>query len=134
MFSRSGFYLQLVKPFIESKTFKKVSFAYSNDPQSHKIMEETFDMNALECGFGGKNSNGFDYAAYAQRMKEDDKKFTTGSLEADQILHSLPLEQGDNEGDHSSSSEDNSSSNAVILDDIISGVESVEEIKIKPTS
>ncbi|XP_006375929.1 uncharacterized protein LOC7493854 isoform X2 [Populus trichocarpa] len=64
----------LVKPFIEPKTYKKVSFVYSNGPQSQKLMEELFDMDKLDCAFGGRNSAGFNYEAYAQWMREDDKK------------------------------------------------------------
>lgn len=67
-------FLQMVKPFLEPKTYKKVRFAYSNDPQSQRIMEALFDMDKLDSAFGGKNTVGFDYQAYAQRMKDDDKK------------------------------------------------------------
>lgn len=68
--------LQLVRPFLESKTFKKVKFVYSNNPESQKIMEENFDADTLETSFGGKNPVGFNYEDYAQRMIEDDKKMT----------------------------------------------------------
>ncbi|KAG6750846.1 hypothetical protein POTOM_045361 [Populus tomentosa] len=67
-------FLQLVKPFIEPKTYKKVRFVYSNGPQSQKLMEELFDMDKLDCAFGGRNSAGFNHEAYAQWMREDDKK------------------------------------------------------------
>ncbi|XP_062113769.1 uncharacterized protein LOC133824812 [Humulus lupulus] len=67
---------KMVKPFIEPKTFKKVKFVYSNNPQSQKIMEELFDMDKLESAFGGRNSVSFDYEAYAQRMKEDEKNMS----------------------------------------------------------
>lgn len=67
-------FLQLVKPFIEPKTYKKVRFVYSKEPQSQKLMEELFDMDKLDCTFGGRNSAGFNYEAYAQWMREDDKK------------------------------------------------------------
>ncbi|KAJ0014483.1 hypothetical protein Pint_20823 [Pistacia integerrima] len=64
----------LVKPFLEPKTYKKVRFAYSDDIQSQKIMEALFDMDKLESVFGGKNTAGFNYEAYAKRMREDDAK------------------------------------------------------------
>ncbi|KAJ6975072.1 phosphatidylinositol transfer protein 3-like [Populus alba x Populus x berolinensis] len=64
----------LVKPFIEPKTSKKVRFVYSNGPQSQKLMEELFDMDKLDCAFGGRNSAGFNHETYAQWMREDDKK------------------------------------------------------------
>ncbi|KAJ0014480.1 hypothetical protein Pint_20820 [Pistacia integerrima] len=53
---------------------KKVRFAYSDDIQSQKIMEALFDMDKLESVFGGKNTAGFNYEAYAKRMREDDAK------------------------------------------------------------
>ncbi|XWS42760.1 hypothetical protein CRYUN_Cryun16bG0042000 [Craigia yunnanensis] len=62
----------IVKPFLETKTYKKVKFVYSDDPKSLKIMEEAFDLDKLDAAFGGRNTGGFDYQAYAQQMKEDD--------------------------------------------------------------
>ncbi|XP_038881392.1 phosphatidylinositol transfer protein 3-like [Benincasa hispida] len=66
----------MVRPFLESKTFKKVKFVYSNNPESRKIMEDNFDADELETSFGGKNPVGFNYEDYSQRMMEDDKKMT----------------------------------------------------------
>lgn len=66
----------MVKPFLEPKTFKKVRFVYSDNPQSQKTMEDLFDIDKLGSAFGGRNSIGFDYEDYAQRMKEDDKKMS----------------------------------------------------------
>ncbi|EOY10396.1 Sec14p-like phosphatidylinositol transfer family protein isoform 3 [Theobroma cacao] len=63
-----------VKPFLEPKTYKKVKFVYSDDPKSQKIIEEVFDLDKLDVAFGGRNTAGFDYQAYAQQMKEDDIK------------------------------------------------------------
>lgn len=64
----------MVKPFIEPKTYKKIRFVYSEDPRSQKIMEEFFDFDKLESTFGGKNTNGFSYEAYARQMREDDAR------------------------------------------------------------
>ncbi|XP_057948442.1 uncharacterized protein LOC131144080 isoform X2 [Malania oleifera] len=64
----------MVKPFIEPKTFKKVKFVYSDNAQSQKIMEELFDMGKLESAFGGRNKDGFDYKAYREWIREDDRK------------------------------------------------------------
>lgn len=69
-------FMAMVKPLLEQKTFKKVKFVYSNDPQSIKIMESLFDMDKVESAFGGKNTAGFDCAAYAKRMKDEDKKMS----------------------------------------------------------
>ncbi|CAN6719821.1 unnamed protein product [Malus baccata var. baccata] len=67
----------LVKPFLEPKTHKKMKFVYSDNPQSQKIMEDLFNMDKLESTFGGRSSVGFDYEAYGQRMREDDKKMSS---------------------------------------------------------
>nr|AFK36318.1 unknown [Lotus japonicus] len=66
----------MVRPFIEPKTYKKVTFAYPDNPRSCKMMEELFDMDKLESYFGGKNTVGFNYEAYAQKMREDDRKMS----------------------------------------------------------
>lgn len=67
-------FYSVVKPFLEPKTYRKVKFVYSKDPESGKIMEEVFDMDKLECAFGGRNPIEFNIVDYGQRMKEDDKK------------------------------------------------------------
>ncbi|XP_020583035.1 random slug protein 5-like [Phalaenopsis equestris] len=65
---------KMVKPFIEQKTYKKVKFVYSDNPESQKIMLDLFDTEKLESTFGGRNQNDFNYSNFADRMKEDDKK------------------------------------------------------------
>ncbi|KAF5193139.1 Phosphatidylinositol transfer protein [Thalictrum thalictroides] len=64
----------VVKPFLEPKTYRKVKFAYSDDVNSKKMMEDLFDMDKLEASFGGNNQMGFDINEYATRMREDDKR------------------------------------------------------------
>lgn len=64
----------VVKPFLESKTSKKVKFVYSDNQASMKIMEDFFNMDELEQAFGGKNEAGFEIKEYAKRMKDEDKK------------------------------------------------------------
>ncbi|GMP80205.1 hypothetical protein CsSME_00035393 [Camellia sinensis var. sinensis] len=64
----------VVKPFLEPKTANKVKFVYSDDPNTMKIMEDLFDKDKLESGFGGKDNAGFDINKYAERMREDDKR------------------------------------------------------------
>ncbi|KAG9451590.1 hypothetical protein H6P81_011555 [Aristolochia fimbriata] len=64
----------VVKPFLEPKTYRKVKFVYSDDPNSKKIMEDLFDMDNLETAFGGNSQEGFNINEYAVRMREDDKR------------------------------------------------------------
>ncbi|KAH1068003.1 hypothetical protein GYH30_005839 [Glycine max] len=69
--------IQMVKPFLEPKTYKKVIFVYPDNPRSRRmVMEEHLDMDKLESYFGGKNTVGFNYEAYAQKMKEDDRSMS----------------------------------------------------------
>lgn len=65
---------QVAKPFLEPKTCRKVKFVYSDDPSTKKIMEDLFDVDQLECAFGGENQVGFNFDDYAERMREDDKR------------------------------------------------------------
>ncbi|QCE00525.1 phosphatidylinositol transfer protein 3-like [Vigna unguiculata] len=67
-------FFTMVKPLLEPKTYNKVKFAYSDDQNTKKIMEDLFDFDQLESAFGGNDDTGFDINKYADRMKEDDKK------------------------------------------------------------
>ncbi|XP_011621427.1 CRAL-TRIO domain-containing protein C23B6.04c isoform X2 [Amborella trichopoda] len=97
----------VVKPFLEPKTCRKVKFVYSDDPNSHKIMEEVFDMDKLECAFGGFNPASFNFKENGERMKEDDKKTALywkgelgpGTSQPPSIGMPPPLESGDSELD-----------------------------------
>nr|XP_009390581.2 PREDICTED: random slug protein 5-like [Musa acuminata subsp. malaccensis] len=64
----------IAKHLLEPKTCRKVKFVYSDDDNTKKTMEEFFDMDELDCGFGGNNQVGFNISDYAARMKEDDKR------------------------------------------------------------
>lgn len=64
----------MASPLLEKKTRNKVKFVYSDRPDTMKIMEELFNMDELECAFGGKNPTTFNINDYAVRMREDDKK------------------------------------------------------------
>ncbi|XP_039003435.1 phosphatidylinositol transfer protein 3-like [Hibiscus syriacus] len=65
---------KVAKPFLEPKTQNKVKFVYSDDVNSKKIMEDLFDMEKLECAFGGNGDSGFNISKFAERMKEDDRR------------------------------------------------------------
>ncbi|KAL6633534.1 hypothetical protein ACP70R_026205 [Stipagrostis hirtigluma subsp. patula] len=65
---------KIASPILERKTFNKVKFVYSDRPDTMKIMEDLFNMDELECAFGGKNPATFNINDYAARMREDDKK------------------------------------------------------------
>lgn len=64
----------MAKPFLEPKTANKVKFAYSDDPNTNKMLNELFDMEVVESAFGGRDDEDFDINKYAERMREDDEK------------------------------------------------------------
>jgi hypothetical protein len=65
---------KMASPLLERKTRNKVKFVYSDRPDTMKIFEDLFNMDELECAFGGKNPSTFNINDYAERMREDDKK------------------------------------------------------------
>ncbi|XAR48577.1 hypothetical protein NMG60_11031447 [Bertholletia excelsa] len=86
---------KVVKPFLEPKTANKVKFVYADDPNTHKIMEDLFDVDQLESAFGGKDTEGFDVNKYAERMREDDKKmlsFWANGANASESINQLSFE------------------------------------------
>ncbi|KAJ8762677.1 hypothetical protein K2173_011157 [Erythroxylum novogranatense] len=62
------------KAFLDPKTYNKVKFVYSGEANTMKIMEDLFDIDELDCAFGGRNNSGFDISKYAERMRDDDKR------------------------------------------------------------
>lgn len=98
-------------------------------------MEEFFDLDKLESAFGGRNTDGFNYQAYAQRMREDDKKISdlinpslsfpslssvlTESLQSDLLVSDHGCEASDEVG--SSSADEAASSNLEDVDEKIQG-------------
>ncbi|XP_073279119.1 uncharacterized protein [Primulina huaijiensis] len=90
----------MVKPFLEHKTYKKVKFVYSDQPQSMKIMETLFDKKKLESAFGGDSTDNFNFEAYAKRMNDAEKqKSDAKSLDdaspSDQISITSESQQSD---------------------------------------
>ncbi|EEC78871.1 hypothetical protein OsI_19228 [Oryza sativa Indica Group] len=63
---------KIIKHFLEAKMSEKVKFLYTNNPESHKIVSEMFDMDLLETAFGGRNSITIDIDNYAERMRRSD--------------------------------------------------------------
>eukprot|EP00897_Mesotaenium_endlicherianum_P002800 jgi/Mesen1/2548/ME000162S01675 len=64
----------LIKPFMDPKTFRKVKFLYSSTANTHKLLDEHFDLDTLEQAFGGRSTWQYDHAAYGAMMREDDLK------------------------------------------------------------
>ena len=64
----------MASPILEPKTRNKVKFVYPDNPETDKIMEDLFNMDELECAFGGRSQATFNINDYAARMREDDSK------------------------------------------------------------
>jgi len=67
-----AFCKQIVKPFLDTKTAKKVKFVYSTDPASMKLVNDLFDTNTLEELLSEEN---FNLEEYSKQMRQDDAKF-----------------------------------------------------------
>ncbi|KAF0928007.1 hypothetical protein E2562_037224 [Oryza meyeriana var. granulata] len=74
---------KILKHFLEAKMNEKVKFVYTNNPESHKIVSEMFDMDRLETAFGGRNSITIDIDSYAERMRRSDLARGAQSMQMD---------------------------------------------------
>ncbi|XAR48342.1 hypothetical protein NMG60_11031133 [Bertholletia excelsa] len=121
----------MVKPFLEPKTYKKVKFVFPDDPQSLKIMEELFDMDRLEPFFGGRNSIGFEYQAYAKRMVKEDEKMNnsinSGSSPPCASIMTSELQQMETSSDLNSELSDEGDSSSTDKAIIVSNMEGAED-------
>lgn len=64
--------VQLVKPFLDPKTFRKVKFVYSKNPESQKILAEYFEEDAIKSIL--EDQNDYTHDEYAKLMQDDDQK------------------------------------------------------------
>lgn len=64
--------LQIVKPFLDTKTARKVKFVYSNDPVSLKHLTDLFENDKVEAVLRDDN---FNLEEYSKVMRLDDAKF-----------------------------------------------------------
>ncbi|KAH7373391.1 hypothetical protein KP509_17G053700 [Ceratopteris richardii] len=64
----------VIRPFLDPSTQKKVKFVYANDEGGQKLMESLFDLDMLECAFGGRNRCKFNKDDYVVSMKKDNGK------------------------------------------------------------
>jgi len=64
--------LQVIKPFLDPKTFKKVKFVYSKNAESQKILCELFEGDTIKSTF--EDPNDYKQEEYAKLMQDDDLK------------------------------------------------------------
>lgn len=66
--------LQIVKFFLDPKTFQKVKFVYSKNEESLDLMKQNFDEEVLPSEFGGNNQYHYDHEEFSRLMAKDDVK------------------------------------------------------------
>lgn len=81
----------MVKPFLEPKTYKKVKFVYMDQPNTMNVMEALFEMDKLESAFGGKNTESFEFEAYAKRMRDEETQKCLRTGNATELLQDSDL-------------------------------------------
>ncbi|GAQ81173.1 Sec14p-like phosphatidylinositol transfer family protein [Klebsormidium nitens] len=69
-----GMFWNLIQPFVDPVTHKKVRFVQGKSKDCKALMEETFELEHLEEAFGGQSKATFDFAAYTQMMEEDERR------------------------------------------------------------
>lgn len=66
--------LQIVKYFLDAKTFQKVKFVYPKNHDSVELMKSYFDDENLPSEFGGKAFLKYDHEEFSKLMTQDDAK------------------------------------------------------------
>lgn len=67
-------FVQVVKYFLDTKTFHKVKFVYPKNKDSVELMKTYFDMENLPTEFGGKTTLNYDHEEFSRLMAKDDVK------------------------------------------------------------
>lgn len=66
--------MQIVKYFLDNKTFHKVKFVYPKKKDSVELMKHYFDEENLPTEFGGKAILEYDHEEFSKLMTQDDVK------------------------------------------------------------
>ncbi|KAL9241642.1 hypothetical protein vseg_015729 [Gypsophila vaccaria] len=64
----------VVKYFLEQKTFEKVKFVYPDNKESLELMQFYFDIENLPKEFGGNATLEYDHEEFSKLMREDDAR------------------------------------------------------------
>lgn len=67
-------FMQVVKYFLDTKTFHKVKFVYPNNKDSVELMKQYFDEENLPKEFGGKAMLEYNHEDFSKLMAQDDVK------------------------------------------------------------
>lgn len=66
--------MQIVKYFLDSKTFQKVKFVYPKNKDSVEVMKSYFDEENLPKELGGKSTMRYNHEEFSRLMVQDDLK------------------------------------------------------------
>ena len=66
--------IQIVKYFLDNKTFQKVKFVYPNNKDSVQVMKSYFDEENLPKELGGKSIMSYNHEEFSRLMVQDDLK------------------------------------------------------------
>jgi hypothetical protein len=69
-----SFFLQIVKYFLDNKTFQKVKFVYPKNKDSVELMRSYFDEENLPRELGGKSILNYNHEEFSKIMVQDDLK------------------------------------------------------------
>ena len=67
-------FMQIVKYFLDSKTFHKVKFVYPKNKDSVELMRSYFDDENLPSELGGKSILNYNHEEFSKIMAQDDLK------------------------------------------------------------
>lgn len=67
-------FLQIVKYFLDAKTFQKVKFVYPKNKDSVELMRSYFDEENLPTEFGGRAVLQYNHEEFSKQMIQDDIK------------------------------------------------------------
>lgn len=66
--------MQIVKYFLDNKTFQKVKFVYPKNKDSVELMRSYFDEENLPTELGGKSIMNYNHEEFSKLMVQDDLK------------------------------------------------------------
>lgn len=67
-------FMQIVKYFLDAKTFQKVKFVYPKNKDSVELMKSYFDEDNLPTALGGKTRLNYNHEEFSRIMAQDDLK------------------------------------------------------------
>lgn len=79
--------MQIVKYFLDKKTFQKVKFVYPKNKDSVELMKQYFDEENLPTEFGGHAILNYDHEEFSKSMTQDDVRSAAFWGRNDKLQH-----------------------------------------------